>query len=486
MPTDPTTDAKYALAKLFELRPWYDELRDYESGHQPIMFASEKFRRFYEAVMRRYRLNICRPVVRQVSRRLDIEGWEGDDQAQEWWNTAGRQIQNRLFREACRQGDAYTITWPVGTMSGELRTNRLRADEAMVVYRQDQPDTPDYAIHAWQDATRDARMADSTLRVNVYYPDLVTRWVGDTATVQTIAQRVRAGQSLLSTLDGLTLSPFEDEDTPHKAGYEGPLAEAGQDGILPVQHFAVQPDATPYGTSVLDDVLPVQDAINKHAIDILVTSEQYGLPLRALLGLEEIKSTEVDGDGNVVERSNLDDIDYDPRLDWMLALPGSDSKLVQLPEADITRLIEVKRAAISDATLVSNVPLNILAEDSGNVPTGVALREVKAPLTELVQDIQQDMTVPAGNLARLHGWDAQPSWAAPFTMDPLERWELVGKKVDAGWPARQAFIETGLDPKFVDEVMSEAVVAENNVGGLLMRAFRDGRDPVEVVDEVRQ
>jgi len=43
------------------------------------MFASPKFRRFYEAVMRRYRLNLCRPVVRGIASRLDIDGWDGDD-----------------------------------------------------------------------------------------------------------------------------------------------------------------------------------------------------------------------------------------------------------------------------------------------------------------------------------------------------------------------------------------------------------------------
>jgi hypothetical protein len=486
--TDPQVDATYALNKLFELRPWYDELRDYEAGRQPIMFASQKFERFYEAVMRRYRLNICRPVVRQVARRLDIEGWEGDDKAAEWWTDGGKQLQNRGFREAVRQGDAYLLTWPSGTMNGPLRTNRLRADEAIVVYKDDEPDVPEFAVTMWQTQDRKSSTSDVTLRLNVYYPDVMSRWQADTATMTTLQQRVRAGQTITAALDGLTLEPYEDDDTPHEATYEGPLAEAGQDGLLPLQHLAVQPDATPYGTSVLDDVLPVQDAINKHAIDILVTSEQYGLPLRAMLGLEEIRMTEVDDDGNVVERSNLDDIQYDPRIDLMLALPGENSKLVQLPEADITRLLEVKRAALQDATIASNVPLMLLAEDSSNVPTGVALREIKAPLAELVEDISQDLTVPMRNVARLHGWDAVPHWAPAIRMDPVEQWELVGKKVEAGWPRRQAIIETGLDPEFVDEVLAEAEVAERNAGSLLMQAQREGRDPVELLrdSQVRQ
>lgn len=449
----------------------YDELRDYERGLQPIMFATPKFERFYRAVMRRYRLNLCRPVVRQTARRLDIDAWDGDDNATSWWNEQGLYLQNRLYREMVRQGDAYLLTWPQHTMQGPLKTNRLRADEAIVVYSEEDPDTPEYGVKVWT-STIDGHVQ---LRANVYRadPPSVSRWV-------TRSYTGRLEDAAEARWDEFT------DDGDHEIRYDGPLAEAAQDGILPLQHFPCQPDDTPYGTSVLADVLPVQDALNKHAIDILVTSEQYGLPLRALLGMEEIRESYQDDQGVVHETSNLDDIDYDPRLDYLFAVPGSDAKLVQLPAADLTQLLEVKRAAIQDATLASNVPLSLLMEDSGNIPAGVALREIKAPLAELVEDIQQDATRPWAQTARLHGLDAQPLWSAPFQQDEHERWELAQAKIDAGWPARQAIIETGLEPKFVDEVFQDAQMAAGDAGSVLMQAFRDGRDPVEVMSEVRQ
>jgi hypothetical protein len=48
-------------------------------------------------------------------------------------------------------------------------------------------------------------------------------------------------------------------------------------------------------------------------------------------------------------------------------------------------------------------------------------------------------------------------------MDVAEKWALVQVKIDAGWPARQAYIEAGLDPEVVDTVLAENA----RIGGLM-------------------
>jgi hypothetical protein len=47
-------------------------------------------------------------------------------------------------------------------------------------------------------------------------------------------------------------------------------------------------------------------------------------------------------------------------------------------------------------------------------------------------------------------------------MDIAERWALAQVKIDTGWPARQAFIETGLAPEVVDQVLADNAT----IGGL--------------------
>lgn len=454
-------DLTRALAQMSDDKDDHDEARDYYDGRHPIMFASPKFRRFYEAVMRRYRLNLCRPVVRQAASRLDIDGWD-DDQMGQWWTDTGKHWQNRHFRECVRQGDGYTLTWPRGTMSGELMVNRLRADEATVVYSDEHADTPAFAAKMWE-------AADEHVRINLYYRDMASRWV----------TKAKWSGGKLSELDSGEFEPYTEDDADAELAYEGPLAEAGQDGVLPLQHWAWQPDVDPFGTSILADGIPVQDALNKHAIDILVASEAVGLPLRALLGFEVHEETHTDDEGNTYTTDNIPD--YDPRIDYFLTLPGENSKLTQLPEGDLAKVLEVKRSAISDMTMATSVPLSPVTEDSGNVPTGVAMRYIERPLTSLVEDGQQDMSVPAHNLARTLGHDARPQWSDPVQLDVAEQWELVQVKIDAGWPKRQAYIEAGMDPDMVDEVLADAQDREATVAAALVRAEREGRDPAELL-----
>jgi hypothetical protein len=472
----PTSDAAAGLHLLATRQPHYQTLRAYERGEQPWLFASDKLREVYEALVRKYRLNVCRPVVRGVGRRLNIDAFEGDPAATDWWATDGKRIQNRLWRESLRQGDGYTLTWPAGTMErGPLRTHRLRADEASVVYSAEDPDRPLYAVKTW---LIDAGEGDDRLlRVNVYYPDRVERFV-----------TVRPWDDLatkLGDLDPADLQPYNGDGAGDTIPYRGPLQTAGTDGILPVQHFACQPDDTPYGTSVLADVLPVQDEINHLARTLLVALEAYGLPLRIFSAVapETESHLVTDPDTGVEEWVTSTDLpDYHPLKDWALYLPGENSRPWQLPEADLTKLLEVRRAAIQNATLTSGVPLGLLAEDSGNVPSGVALRVVESPLTDLVVDLQQDYDVPMRNVARLHGWDAAPSWSSPITMDDTEKVTYALQLTELGLPAPKAAEVAGLmDADQFVEAVDQYRSAEASVGERLMQAARNGLDPAELL-----
>ena len=80
----PSDDAAYGLYLLDVKRTHYRLLRDYDAGIQPWMFASDKLRDLYEHLMRKYRLNVCRPVVRGVTRRVSIDAMDGDERGTEW------------------------------------------------------------------------------------------------------------------------------------------------------------------------------------------------------------------------------------------------------------------------------------------------------------------------------------------------------------------------------------------------------------------
>jgi len=424
----------------------YHEFENYDLGYHPVMFSSPKFREFYAEVLRRYRLNLCRPVVDAISERLSIDSWEGDDGVQEWWFTEGIAIQSRLHRQALRSGDGYVLIWPEQTMDGPMKAHRILATEAAVVYS-DEDERPDYGIKLWQLEIARKKWIQ---RLNVYYPDRVERyWRPSTETVS------YAGAS--------DFKPWNEDEAGEVIPYTGILRELGQDGHIPLIHFAPQPDLTPFGTSVLEDVLPIQDALNKHAIDLLVTSESLALPLRALLGFEVIEGA----DG---QPTNLPD--YDPRIDYLLTVPGEAAKLIQLPSADLKQLMDAKEAAISDIATVAGIHHSRF-RDTGAVPSGEALRIVERPLVGQVRNVQRDFTTPWSLVANYLGYDGQPLWEDPTEMDITEVWTLVQQKIDAGWPARQAYIEAGLKPDEVDRILASnaelsATLRQNGDPGILL------------------
>jgi hypothetical protein len=435
-----------ALRDLRDRTALYTEFTNYDRGFHPVMFSSKKFRRFYAEVLRRYRLNLCRPVIDAVSERLTIAGWEGD-LAQAWWQTHGISIMNRVHRPALRAGDAYVLVWPDRDMNATpdtYRAHRLLPNEATVVYSED-TEMPEYALKIWTEELDRQRFIQ---RLNVYYYDRVERYV-------------RQGTEQIN-YDFAGYAPYTDDEAGDVIEYGGLLRDLGQDKLLPVVHFAPSRDLTPYGTSMLEDVLPIQDALNKHAIDILVTSESVAMPVRALLGFEVIENA--DGSTNAP--------DYDPRLDHFLTIPGEAARLIQLDPSSMEGLLKAKQEAITDIATVSGIHQSRL-RDAGSVPSGEALRVVERPLVSQVRNLQQDFTEPWTDVARLLGLDGQPIWSDPVQMDTTEQWALVQAKIDAGWPARQAYIESGLSPEVVDEVLAESIrlnsdLMRNGDAGILL------------------
>jgi hypothetical protein len=176
------------------------------------------------------------------------------------------------------------------------------------------------------------------------------------------------------------------------------------------------------------------------------------MPLRALLGFEVMENS--DGTNNLP--------DYDPRLDHMLAIPGEAVRLIQLDPASMDGLVKAKQEAITDIATVAGIHQSRL-RDLGSVPSGEALRVVERPLVSQVRNLQQDFTEAWTDVARLLGVGGQPVWGDPVQMDITEKWALVQAKIDAGWPARQAYVESGLDPQVVDTILAENAV----IGGLI-------------------
>lgn len=463
----PADDAVTGHLNLNDRVDAYQKYRRYLTGRHPLMFATAAFERFFHNVIGDYQLNLTPAVVSAPAERLDLNGWEGStDRAQTVWDEMGGPLlANKVHRESLSKGDAYTLTWPAGgQMSGPDTVWALRADEATVIYDDETPGAVRFAIKQWREGDR--------LRINVYYPDRVERW----QTEEKAKGKLDAGKPL----EADDLEPVDDD--------AGDTISHSY-GRVPIVHFPNGAGMDLYGRSELVDVLPLQDALNKHAVDILVGSESVGFPLRALLGfaVEEEPVLDADGQPQLDEHgrikmapSNLPD--YDPRIDRFLTFGGENTRLIQLDPANMEQLTTIKENAANDIAQVSGIPPHYLKPFTGNIPSGESLRVVEMRLTAKVEDRQQTFTPRWGDQMAILGVDARPRWADPTRMDVTEMWDLVQTKLDVGMPFKQALVETGhYTADEVDDILREAQDGAASIGGQMVAEFNAGRDPAELL-----
>lgn len=453
----PADDAAAALVDLDRRRPAYLKARDYIHGQFPIVGATPKFLEFFEEVIEEFQLNLCEPTVDTYVEKCGIDTWEGDgaEQAAKWWDEGpGKRLQNEVTAETVGIGDGYLLAWP--NRRGERRLNVLRADEATVVHADDDPDDIELSLKVWAVADPDDRTRQLT-RLNVYYDDRVERWL--------TRQQFAKGWG---DIDETALQPFDGDGEPPVIGHDF--------GENPMVHFPGKPDKwrTGFGRSVLSAAMPVQDRLNKHVIDIVIGSEQYAFPLRVLLAY----ATDVDPETG--KAKNLPDVN--PLLDHFLAFRGEKTDVKQLPPGDMEAVLKIKEDAARDMAAVTKVPVMRYVHTGAQVPSGEALRIVESPLDAAVETFNQNATPAWQRATRLLGFEARPTWSDPMSMDVSETWGLVQAKIDAGWPARQAYIEAGMSPDFVDRTLSEAANQQQSFADMLVRAEREGRDPAALLN----
>lgn len=383
-----------ALSALAEARRSAGLYEDYYRGrHRPaFVMSDDQQARYFRALLERVRENLCKTVVRCFSERMAIEGWEGRDAVPvvAWYADVAR-MANRVHNDALKVGDGYVLTWPDGPL-GPVRPYRQTPGEMVIV--------DDVAAKMWR--------AGKTWRLNLYYADRVERYASDKA--EPTAK---------------TMRPYSDEHgdvIPHNFGR------------LPVVRFAHDADGTGPGTSILEDVLPLQDILNKQLADLLIASEFFALPMRIFTGVE----AEVDPKTGLTQAET-----FDPRKHRNLFFGSENTKAHQLPAADLAAA-----ATLTDSTAVkiartTGVPLHYLVLGSGDFPSGEALRTAEARLVSKVTDLHDEWSGAWSEVAGLCGYEATPVWRDAAHITQTEKLERIEARMRLGVPWRQTMLDLG-------------------------------------------
>lgn len=444
----------------------------YRGRHRIGQYATEAFLKDFRWVLENSRENLCKAVVKGFSSKLEITGWEGAGAQQSKQATdlveslKLTKTFNLTHRESFRTGDGYVLVWPDNT--GTLRPWPHLSRNVSVKSDPGNPDRLEWFAKIWLNE-------QGYGRVNVYYPGRVERWVTKNQLRQPSDVTFRPDLRANWPDKQSAFEPFSDTED----GWEISAPGLPGDRVPAIWLAHDAEEMGGHGVSVLEDVVPLQDALNKSIADLIVGGENFAQPLRYLMNYRAKRKIDPDS-GEVTEEV----IRADPTVNKILTLPG-DGPFGQLDPPDATKLLAVHEAYANKVARVTGLPAFYVSQVTGEPPTGVALRVMSTRLTDATKETQTDFGPWWSELMELLGVpDVKPLWRDPAPKDETEELDEAETRKAIGYPLREILRKLGEDEEDIVRIMGEASASRGQVpngGDLAARAFEAGVDPADLV-----
>lgn len=448
------SDLDVALKQLSERVPAYRRYRDYYDGDHQLCYATEKWKNAFGSLFRKFADNLCPAVIDAVADRLELTGFSAEqgksnagDIAQQIWQ------RNRMDRdageahiEALRAGDSYVIVWP--NPEGEATIYPQQATLMTVMYDEERPGRMLWAAKGW--IVRSGEHAGKA-RVTLYYADRLEKYV------------TRSKVSSGGTLKASSFVELPEE----------PLV-LNQWNVVPVFHFANNAPLGSFGTSELKPVIPVQDALNKSVLDMLVAMEFAAYRQRWATGLD-VETDETTGKPKKP---------FEPGADRLWAVASDEVEFGEFGAADLTKFVGVSDSFRMEVARVSGTPVHYLMLQGGAVPSGEALKTLEVRLIKKCRDRQTSFGNVWEDAMRLALMIEGPSaeaagelstqWKDPAPRSEKEHAETIETKQRIGISRRQALRELDYSDIRIAEMDTERSVEGADMGTALLAAFERG------------
>lgn len=411
--------------------PQYQRYINYHEGRHDLRFATDKFRNAFGDLFRKFADNLCPAIIDAAADRLQITGFDAPEQDEQFGPEMWKfWIQSRMPRKsgavhehALKTGDAYVIVWPDRDGMPVIAPNP--AQQMYVRYEEE----GDGSQIAW--GTKMWRIVDGRIRLNLYYPDRIEKYVTTSVIKVGLPTKAAAFQTYTVPL----------EPWPVRNPY----------GRVPIFHFPNNVEMGTSGISELHHVIPLQDALNKSLMDLLVAMEFVALPQRWATGLE-LEEDPVTKQPIIPFKAGVDRI-------WSVGDP--ETKFGQFEQARMTDFIGVQNDIRLEMARISRTPMHYLSISSGgNVssftssmyPSGESLKTAEAPFTGKIRDrqitfgdvwkdvmhfcsaINKELAVPE---------DFNIMWQSAHPETPTEEATVAEAKQRLGIPQDQIWSELG-------------------------------------------
>jgi hypothetical protein len=425
-----TSDLTYALKELRANQDLVDEAQSYYEGTaQEIFFANPRLARSVSAASSKFNINYAKKPVDAVLSRLEINAVTSTDSAQQdaidaLWavNRLGLEAP-AIHKAALTFGETYLII-EAGDEEGTTVNMRHNTPQNMRAFYDDDTGLMTYAIKCW--------MAGEKLRVNLYYPDKILRYVS----------KAKGGKSSKTEKD---FEPYLDdgqEDWEILHDY----------GRVPVAHFRTEgkygsPEHAPaYGAQAIITKLI---AVEMAAVDFASFPQRYGLAEAGNGTTEGFNPAEDDAIYDDEDRARSSDPDFVASPGSLVMLEGLKS-VGEWSAAEPKAFLDPMKQAIQDLASVCDLPLHVV--ESGIPPSGESRRRAEAALTKKIgyrQLMFSETWESAFSLAlSILGFNTNEdtltvTWAPVQDAEDADSWNLVELKVKSGIPRRRALQEAG-------------------------------------------
>lgn len=456
MPEPDYGTAKWWLKRLTKaLAKRSKELRDYEkwySGEHRLAFASSKFNEAFGHLFGRFADNWCEVVVDAVEERLNVEGFrfgdspDADSDAWDIWQRNQLDADSQLAHtDMLSMGYGYSLVW--GDDDGEPLITVESPLEAIVAHEAGSRRRRAAGLKQWRDD-------DGYLYACLYLPDDLYKFR---------SRDKSTGLSVDADDLGVTWVPWQprsDDTWP----LENPLEK------VPLVPLYNRPRTTKpgIGRSEIAGLIPIQKAINKLCVDLLVASEFGSFRQRWASGLE----LDHDDNGNPINPfRNF------PGALWA-AEGGDDShgevKFGDFGETNLGNIVKAVEMFVQHCASQSRTPPHYLNASADRLSG----ESIKAAETGLVAKCRRKMR-PTGEgweeterLAfavkgdpRAEEWRAETIWADPESRTESEHVDALVKKKQIGVPDQQLQEDAGYSPQ--QRARFRAMRAQDALEGLI-------------------
>lgn len=432
----------HALACLKARQDAYRLYEDYYDGNHRLAFATEKFRSTFGRLFSEFADNLCPSIVDALADRLELTGFstetpaEGDAEDElgnaAWalWQANRMDVRaGQVHQDALRSGDGYVLVWPNASGAPTIYPQKPRLIH--VEYDEEEPGKILWAVKCWPERVPggSGEHERRKYRLNLYWPDRIDKFITKN-THDCLPEKADAFEALPG--EPTVLNPW---------------------GVVPVFHFGNNADIGACGRSELKPAIPIQDALNKALMDMLVAMEFVALPQRWVAGME----IQIDPETN----KPVLPVTFDPRRLW--TFENENTKTGQFPGADLKQFLETQDSFRVEMARVTGTPLHYISLIT-DPPSGEALKTLEARFVKKARDRQaafgntwEDALLLALRMDKKAGGEARLSagWTDPAPKSEKDQAETAEIKGRVGVTRRQNLLELGYTKKQVSDMEAE-------------------------------